>query len=172
MQNDSHARFYQFRQANFFDKPDQNIRDGHGPQVQCGHATAVGPAPAPVQEESVADSVDGDEEENDYTCSIQHYLTHDGHGYHGQHGRQASPVHDTWYWDSIEDELEVDEDEHEDDDEFDTSEGLKKENVNEKEDSVGKSVENETKETSRKRTLILTKILWKMWRNFYNAGEG
>ena len=59
MQHDSHARFYQFRQADIFDKPEQNIRDGHGPQIQRGHATAVGPAPAPVQEESVADSVDG-----------------------------------------------------------------------------------------------------------------
>ena len=49
-------------QADIFDKPDQNICDGHGgPQVQRCHATAVGPAPAPVQEESVADSVDGDE---------------------------------------------------------------------------------------------------------------
>ena len=47
MQHYSHARFYQFRQADIFDKPDQHIRDGHGPQVQRGHATAVGPAPAP-----------------------------------------------------------------------------------------------------------------------------
>ena len=90
MQHDSHARFYQFRQADIFDKPDQNIRDGHCPQVQRGHATAVGPAPAPVREESVADSVDGDEEE--MTEQVQHYLTHDGHGCHGQGGRHASPV--------------------------------------------------------------------------------
>ena len=90
MQHDSHARFYQFRQADIFDKPDQNIRDGHGPQIQRGHATAVGPAPAPVREESVADSVDGDEEE--MTEQVQHYLTHDGHGCHGQGGRQAGPV--------------------------------------------------------------------------------
>ena len=82
MQHDSHARFYQFRQADIFDKPEQNIRDGHGPQIQRGHATAVGPAPAPVREESVADSVDGDEEE--MTEQVQHYLTHDGHGCHGR----------------------------------------------------------------------------------------
>ena len=52
----------------------------------------MGPAPVLVQEESVADSVDGDEEVNDYTCSVQHDLTHDGHGCHGQGGRHAGPV--------------------------------------------------------------------------------
>ena len=66
--------------------------NGQGPQVQRGHATAVGPAPAPVKEESVADSVDGDEEENDDASLVQHDLTHDGHGCNGQGGRHAGPV--------------------------------------------------------------------------------
>ena len=107
MQHDSHARFYQFRQADIFDKPEQNIRDGHGPQIQRGHATAVGPAPAPVREESVADSVDGDEEE--MTEQVQHYLTHDGHSWAGWSACQSctrgkrcctpwSRVRAVWCW--------------------------------------------------------------------------
>ena len=50
-------------------------------------------------------------------------------------------------------ELKVDEDEHDDDDEFDTSEGLKKENVIENDDSVGKLEENVTKLLQSRRGL-------------------
>ena len=78
--------------SQIFDKPDQNIHDGHGPQVLRCYATAVGPAPAPVQEESVADSVDGDEEENDDICSVQHDLTNDGHGCHVMGRVNGKPV--------------------------------------------------------------------------------
>ena len=51
-------------------QPDQKIRDGQGPQIHHSHVTAVGPAPAPVQEESVADSVNGNEDE--MTEQVQH----------------------------------------------------------------------------------------------------
>ena len=79
-------------------------------------------------------------------------------------------------------ELYVDEGEHEGDDEDDNIEGLKKENINENEDSLEKPVENVTKlvqgktgmgqGTFKKRTPVLTKNLWKMWQYFYKVGMG